>query len=148
METKPAHRDKALEAEGLIRKSGQRLTASRSAVLSLLLAADHAMTHQEITDALTGEMPVDRVTIYRVLEWLLAQGLAHRIAHDDRIWRFSAAGHPNGSADHRHAHFSCTQCGQTFCLEEIPAALGTPLPDGYESQEVELSIRGICQHCH
>jgi Fur family ferric uptake transcriptional regulator len=141
-----------LSAEALIRGAGARLTTSRSAVLSLLLSADHAMTHQEITDALTGTLPVDRVTIYRVLEWLVEQGLAHRIAQDDRVWRFSvsrlsASKQASAKHDHQHAHFSCKQCGQTFCLDDIPAKVSVKLPAGYRSDEVELTIRGVCEQC-
>ena len=138
---------RAKEADALIRQSGSRLTSSRSAVLSLLLAADHAMTHQEITDALADALPVDRVTIYRVLEWLVEQGLAHRIAQDDRVWRFSVSKHSHAKSDHQHAHFSCKQCGQTFCLDDVPAKVAVKLPAGYQSEEVELTIRGVCEHC-
>lgn len=134
------------EAAALIRESGSRLTPPRSAVLSLLLGADHAMTHQEIADALSDALPVDRVTIYRVLDWLVEQGLAHRIAQDDRVWRFSVS-RQHARAAHQHAHFACKQCGQTFCLDSVPAKAAVKLPAGYQSEEVELTIRGVCEHC-
>jgi Fur family transcriptional regulator, ferric uptake regulator len=133
-------------ADGLIRESGSRLTGPRSAVLTLLLAADHALTHQEITDLLAEDHAVDRVTVYRVLEWLVEQGLAHRIAGDDRVWRFSVR-HGSGAEAHRHAHFACKRCGQTFCLESIPAEVKVKLPAGYQSEAVELTIRGLCGQC-
>jgi len=132
-------------ADQLIRRSGARLTSPRSAVLSLLLASDHALTHQEITDTLIGSLPVDRVTIYRVLEWLVEQGLAHRIAGEDRVWRFSVS--KQIGDDHQHAHFACTQCGQTFCLDDIPAQINAKLPPGYKQAAVDLTIRGVCAHC-
>jgi len=142
-----SHASRAQEADALIRQSGARLTSPRSAVLSLLLGADHAMTHQEITDALSGALPVDRVTIYRVLDWLVEQGLAHRIAQDDRVWRFSISRQPHARTDHQHAHFACKQCGQTFCLDGVPAKVAVKLPSGYQSEAVELTIRGVCEHC-
>ena len=141
------HSSRATQAVALIRQSGSRLTSSRSAVLSLLLGADHAMTHQEITDALSAALPVDRVTIYRVLDWLVEQGLAHRIARDDRVWRFSVSREPHARTDHQHAHFACKQCGQTFCLDSVPAKVAVKLPAGYQSEAVELTIRGVCEHC-
>lgn len=139
-------------AEQLIRRSGARLTSPRFAVLSLLLSSDHALSHQEVTEGLAGKLLVDRVTVYRVLEWLVEQGLAHRIAGEDRVWRFSMSrqeglAEREGTAEHRHAHFACKQCGQTFCLESIPAALDVKLPAGYRSEVVELTIRGLCGHC-
>lgn len=136
----------AATARALIRQSGARLTSPRSAVLSLLLAADHALSHQEITDSLAGKVPVDRVTVYRVLEWLTGQGLAHRIACEDRVWRFSAS--PGHSVDDvPHAHFTCHRCGQTFCLPDLPARLEGTLPAGYRADSVELTLRGRCSHC-
>ena len=133
-------------AEQLIRRSGARLTSPRFAVLSLLLSSDHALSHQEVTDSLAGQLHVDRVTVYRVLDWLVEQGLAHRIAGEDRVWRFSKSRHP-GEVEHRHAHFACKQCGQTFCLDNIPAALDVKLPAGYQPEAVELTIRGRCGQC-
>jgi Fur family transcriptional regulator, ferric uptake regulator len=133
-------------AQALIRQSGARLTSPRSAVLTLLLSADHALSHQEITDALAGKVPVDRVTVYRVLEWLTEQGLAHRIAGEDRVWRFSASRAEMAGA-HQHAHFTCNRCGQTFCLPEIPAELTVAVPAGYRTETVELNLRGRCSHC-
>lgn len=140
----PAARKAA--ADNLIRDAGARLTGPRSAVLTLLLAADHALTHQEITDALAEGHAVDRVTVYRVLEWLVEQGLAHRIAGDDRVWRFSVR-HGSGAEEHRHAHFACKRCGQTFCLESVSTEVKVKLPAGYKSEAVELTIRGLCGHC-
>lgn len=86
----------------------------------------------------------DRVTIYRVLEWLVAHGLAHRIAGDDRVWRFNAA--DEGHAG-RHAHFKCNDCGEVICLEATAAARQIPLPPGYRSQEIELTVKGLCADC-
>ncbi|MBL8518475.1 MAG: transcriptional repressor [Betaproteobacteria bacterium] len=136
-------------ADGLIRDAGARLTSPRSAVLTLLLAADHALTHQEITDTLSVDLAVDRVTVYRVLEWLVEQGLAHRIAGEDRVWRFSVSRGKGAGArhDHRHAHFACTQCGQTFCLGDMPADVKMKLPAGFRTETVELTLRGVCSHC-
>jgi hypothetical protein len=33
---------------------------------------------------------LDRVTAYRVLRWLEQHGVAHRLADEERVWRFSA----------------------------------------------------------
>ncbi len=152
---KPGPALRAESAEQLIRRVGARLTSPRSAVLTLLQSSDHALSHQEVTDILAGQLHVDRVTVYRVLDWLVEQGLAHRISGEDRVWRFSmsrpainaARSGKSGAEAHRHAHFACKQCGQTFCLESIPAALDVKLPAGYRPEAVELTIRGLCGHC-
>lgn len=130
-------------ARDRIRATGGRVTEARVRVLEFLGGAGRAMTHPEIERAL-GEARLDRVTLYRVLEWLVAQGLAHRIAGDDRVWRFGVAGDAHGG----HAHFQCSACGRVLCLPE--SAVRPPsvrVPKGYRPEAVELTVRGRCAHC-
>jgi Fur family transcriptional regulator, ferric uptake regulator len=133
------------EAQKLIREAGERLTSPRSAVLATLLASGEALSHHDIEERLRDLLSVDRVTVYRVLDWLTGTGLAHRIAGDDRTWRFNAS---RGRHAGRHAHFTCSGCGKTVCLDEIPAELALKMPRGFVSREFELNVRGLCSRCH
>lgn len=131
-------------AERHIRAYG-RVTPARVRVLGLLLAADSALTHAELEARLAG---VDRVTLYRVLEWLVQHGLVHRIAGDDRVWRFSAtpgAGVHNG---HEHAHFHCEGCGRTYCLDALRPVFALSLPAGFRCRAAELTLYGQCPRCN
>jgi Fur family ferric uptake transcriptional regulator len=132
-------------AQVRIRAAGERLTASRAAVLALLLGSETALTHHEIEEALNASVPVDRVTVYRVLDWLVALGLAHRIPGEDRTWRFRA----NREASHvPHAHFTCSRCGKTVCLDDVAVPPGIKVPRGFVAQGVELTVKGLCAACH
>jgi Fur family ferric uptake transcriptional regulator len=131
-------------AEALVRRAAARATRQRIAVLAVLLAARRALSHHEVERKVKRRAGVDRVTVYRALEWLVACGLAHRIPGDDRVWRFNAAA--EGHAQ-RHAHFQCNDCGEVICLEKAVAADIVPLPAGYRSQEVELIVKGLCAGC-
>jgi Fur family ferric uptake transcriptional regulator len=86
------------------------------------------------------------VTIYRVLDWLVAQGLAHRVAGEDRVFRYAA-----GTDTHAaHGHFTCSVCGTVQCMSDAPqlAQLAARLlPKGAVSRKVELNISGQCAHC-
>ena len=135
---------KAAAAQRLIRAAGERLTAPRAAVLAVLLEARSALTHHEIEAALAAAAPVDRVTVYRVLDWLVALGLAHRIPGEDRTWRFRANRAP---AHGPHAHFTCSRCGRTLCLEDVAVPAGVKLPRGFVPQKVELTVQGLCASC-
>jgi Fur family ferric uptake transcriptional regulator len=131
-------------ARGRIRAAGERLTAPRAAVLAVLLGSETALTHHEVEDALRGSLPVDRVTVYRVLDWLVALGFAHRIAGEDRTWRF----HANRDTSHGpHAHFTCSRCGKTVCLEDVAVPPSVKLPQGFMPQKVELTVQGLCAAC-
>ena len=107
-------------AETAIRGTGARVTVARVQVLALLLREERALTHQQIEARLHRTHGTDRVTIYRVLEWLMKQGLVHKVALGDRAWRFDAIdpGH-----SHRHAHFQCGACGIVTCLESVRQTL-------------------------
>jgi Fur family ferric uptake transcriptional regulator len=142
--------DRAEVARAIIVGRGARATRARIDVLTTLLAAREALTHHDIEQRLTRGHDVDRVTLYRVLDWLLEQGLAHKLAGDDRVWRFSAGGQRDtGSGKrpgHAHAHFHCSECGKVVCLDEarLPAI---PLPEGFLGREVEVMIKGSCDEC-
>jgi Fur family transcriptional regulator, ferric uptake regulator len=132
-------------AAALVRDAATRATRQRIEILAVLLAAPRALTHHEVERQVKRSLSMDRVTVYRVLDWLVARGLAHRISGDDRIWRFNAA--DEGHARRQHAHFKCNDCGEVICLETAMAARTVPLPAGYRPQEVELTVKGLCAGC-
>jgi Fur family ferric uptake transcriptional regulator len=133
-------------AEALVRRTGARRTRQRVEVLAILLAAQRALTHHEIEKRASRGQGIDRVTVYRVLDWLTSHNLAHKIAGDDRVWRFNAAG-AEPELGHDHAHFKCNDCGDVICLDQVTAASDFRLPTGYRPQEVELTVKGLCAEC-
>jgi Fur family transcriptional regulator, ferric uptake regulator len=128
-------------AEQAIRATGARVTQGRILVLEVLQAAGRALTHHEIEAAVAG--PLDRVTVYRVLDWLTREQIAHKIPGDDRVWRFTIAGEKQA---HHHAHFQCTDCSQVICLDDVPTSRPR-LPAGYRSVGVEVTVKGQCKEC-
>jgi Fur family ferric uptake transcriptional regulator len=129
-------------AEQAIRATGARVTQGRILVLEALQAAGRALTHHEVEAAVAG--PLDRVTVYRVLDWLTREQIAHKIPGDDRVWRFTIAGRRQ---PHHHAHFQCTDCSQVICLDDMPTTLRPRLPAGYRSVGVEVTVKGQCKAC-
>jgi Fur family ferric uptake transcriptional regulator len=132
-------------ADEKIRQTGSRATRARINVLEVLLTADHALTHTELEYALNRMAGgIERVTLYRVLDWLVSHDLAHKIIGADRIWRFNAQNEPIP----RHAHFNCSACGRVFCLENAGALTHYSLPKGFTLEKAELSIEGHCPDCN
>ena len=131
-------------AADLIAAHGGRVTRIRVAVVEALDEADHPLTHDELAAALTGSgVAHDRVTLYRALDWLVEQGLAHRVAGSDRAWRYGLI----RQAAHQHAHFHCDRCGHVFCLENLQPAFALALPGGYHLERAELILHGACPAC-
>ena len=127
----------------MIKAAGYRATEARIAVLEILQSAEFALTHHEIEEELLRQdHKIDRVTLYRVLDWALEQRLAHKMTGDDRVWRFNAAKNSD------HAHFNCTQCGKVFCLENLTPAVAMTLPDGFKLQHADVAVQGVCPRCN
>ena len=140
-------------AQERLRRLGARVTQPRVAILACLIGSDEPLTHQAVIDRLpgTGET-IDRVTVYRVLDWLVEQGVAQKRAGNDRVFRFSLLEHEEARAQaHRqHSHFHCTRCDRTFCLEDagFPQAEAAPsVPSGFAIEHVELTVNGVCADC-
>ncbi|CAL63070.1 putative ferric-uptake regulator [Herminiimonas arsenicoxydans] len=163
-------------AESQLRDTSLRSTAARIKVLAALLGAPYALSHQDVQDTL---VDMDRVTLYRALDALTDAGLAHKIAGDDRVFRYNAgaehlaAGSKNQilHQQHQHGHFKCTRCAKVFCIDNIdekllaadtqtqlnPSAvtlrqqlqkvLQATLGKGFQSHEIELTIKGWCADC-
>ena len=131
-------------AEDLVRQTGERATPGRIRVLAMLLSEQRPVSHQEIEERLRGKSRLNRVTLYRILDWLNDKCLVHRVVSDDRIWRFRAN---NDLYPHRHAHFKCTRCTRVMCLDDTKAEYDRPLPAGYRPLEIELTVKGLCAEC-
>ena len=128
-----------------IGERGGRATRTRTAVLDILTRAGRPLSHDEVAGALAAAAIVhDRVTLYRTLDWLVEQSLAHRVAGSDRTWRFNAV----ADEDHSHAHFHCNRCAGVYCLENLHPAIAATLPKGFVLDRAELTFHGHCPSCN
>jgi Fur family ferric uptake transcriptional regulator len=112
----------------------------------MLQAAHGPLSHGDIEGQLSKDAypEMDRVTLYRVLDWLADVGLAHKAADARGVFCFTAA-KPN--IEHaRHMHFRCTDCGSVICLD-MPPPPPPKLPKGFRLAGMELDIRGNCPTC-
>ena len=131
--------------ESAICATGARVTFARVEVLSILRSAKLPLSHSDI-EAIAEQAfaKIDRVTLYRVLDWLVEIGLAHKVANTRGVFCFTAV-----QADIRHkehAHFRCNDCGNVICLDIAPPPL-PKLPNGFNIATVELDISGECPDC-
>jgi len=149
-----------VNAASILQAANLKATPSRLDVVGVLASSDFPLSHPDILKQLPSEF--DRVTLYRVLDWLLQHNVVHRIAGDDRAWRFqlnapqySAALlkkpfniNSKASQQHAHAHFQCTVCSKIFCLEDVHPKLSSSIPAQFTVDSIELKIKGCCADCH
>ena len=127
-------------AEGLLARIPGRKTAIRTTVLASLLTQGRSATH---TDLHRLAPDLDRVSLYRTLDWLVAQGLARRVTDSDGVWRFEPV---VPGSNHHHPHFECTRCHQTTCIETA-GRIEVHLPTGFRQDDITVLVRGLCRTC-
>ncbi len=124
---------------------GERMTPPRRRVLELLLAAGEPVKAYDLIAAYGRDGEAAKPpTVYRALDFLERQGLAHRIAS---ISAYVAC--QGGEAAHAAAFLICDCCGAT---EEVAAG---PLFDldalarrsGYEIAHTTVEGHGLCAAC-
>ena len=123
-----------------------RLTTSRSAILDLFIHNDHALSYSDIEKEVAAAF--DRVTVYRTLKTFLDKGVVHKVLDDGGSLKYALCNDHCSSAEHHHdhVHFKCTKCGQTNCLNEVEVP-AIRLPKGFQANEINLLIQGLCNKC-
>ncbi len=136
-------------AEAMCAQRGERLTEIRRAAYAELLEAGQPLSAYELLQRLQSRLdkPLAPPTVYRPLEFLVQQGLAHRL---ESTHAFMACDHP---ADHHHQvlYLVCTDCGGA---EEVraPAVDGliaqTASSHGFVLKRQVTEVQGRCGDCN
>jgi Fur family ferric uptake transcriptional regulator len=133
-------------SEHLLHDKSIRPTAMRLLLLEYFI--EHKTTPFSLTELEAAFPKSDRITIYRTLKTFEENGVLHTIEQGSSGNKYALCEdhcNPDGHLD-RHPHFHCTVCDQVQCLEEsfIPPV---NVPVGYQVQEVNMIIKGICMNC-
>lgn len=135
------------ELHNILRTHNLRRTSSRSDILSMFMEKGVALSEPEIEREMKGRC--DRVTIYRTLTTFLDKGILHKVLDDSGAAKYALCAEDCAESSyhsHNHVHFKCLNCGKTTCLESVHIPKVT-LPNGYELQETNMLLQGICQAC-
>jgi Fur family zinc uptake transcriptional regulator len=134
-------------AEVLCRERGQRLTPSRRQILEVLLQSHKPLGAYDIIDraAETGARPAP-ITIYRALDFLIENGLVHRIESRNA---FLACAHDHDVAS-TVAFLICEHCGSVGEIVAGPATQSfndAARQTGFTPRLSVVEITGTCAHC-
>jgi len=126
-------------------KSSVRNTPAKRFVMGHITATAKAVSQRELQESENNRF--DRVTLYRVLERLVSEGILHRATDKDGVIRYALCNHQhdNETCSHQHLHFHCETCDEVSCLENIIPQFN--LPKGYKSHQVHFTIAGTCKKC-
>jgi Fur family transcriptional regulator, zinc uptake regulator len=139
--------DTALDrAAALCARRGARLTRLRRRVLELVWQGHSAVKAYQLLRALDHRRGVATPpTVYRALEFLMAQGLVHRLESLNAY-----IGCPRPEAPHDGQFLICDACGTVseFTAPAIETAIAGEAADlGFEVGERTVEVRGTCRDC-
>lgn len=133
-------------AERVSEARGIRFTAIRRRVLELVWASHEPVAAYDLLDALKQEKSnATPPTIYRALDFLLDNGLIHRI---ESLNAFIGCGNPEN--EHNGQFLICTACGAVAELgcSRIERAVRQRADQlGFEIHEHTIELQGICKSC-
>jgi len=90
----------------------------------------------------------DRTTLYRTLKTFQDHGVVHQIYDESGSTKYGlcAENCTCSYPDDMHAHFYCTVCENTFCLQKLSIP-NVELPEGFSPSYGNFVITGRCPDC-
>jgi len=144
-------------AAALCAGRGAQLTVLRREVLRLVLEAEQPVGAYALLDQLkatrAGAAPP---TVYRALDFLVEQGLIHKV---ERLNAFigctDALDHPadcdcGAAHDHPHQFLICDRCGATAEISDPGVALAlarAARAAGFQPRRATVEVEGVCGKC-
>ena len=135
------------EAEAICARLGLRLTALRKRVLELVWASHKPLGAYDILGVLSDEdgRRAAPPTVYRALDFLLENGLVHRIAS---LNAFVGCNHPEHA--HQGQFLICRECHAAIELEQksiSDAIIKSSTDVGFKVEGQTVEVVGLCSGC-
>jgi Fur family zinc uptake transcriptional regulator len=139
------------QAEKACIEQGVKLTPKRKAVLLILLENEQPQSAYEISDLYQKKLSekIPAMSVYRMLEFLIEQGLVHKLASTNK---FLACSHITCSHSHQTPQFLiCDQC-QSVSEVGIDTTLIQALEKSihqkhFQLNSPQLELHGVCERC-
>ncbi|UCG04883.1 MAG: transcriptional repressor [Desulfobacterales bacterium] len=131
----------------LLEESGLDPTPKRFQVLEVIGNNNSPLSARQIFETLKRTHNINRVTVYRILDLLVAKGLVDRISGGGRSFVYGLAPNENHPA---HPHFFCKSCGNLECLNPRSLYIDMqPMKQTFPGliENVEVRIDGVCKNC-
>lgn len=131
----------------LLRRKGLDPTPNRLRVLEAIGGHEGPVRAPDLHRLLVRTRPINRVTVYRILDLLVRKGIAERISGGGRSYFYGIAPNEN----HRpHPHFYCRRCGGIECLSPGSLTIDSqPLARTFPGriETVAVRVEGVCKRC-
>lgn len=143
----PNQAQRLKEAEILCKENGVRFTQQRRRVMQILCQTNRPMGAYDILEQMREELPrVAPPTVYRALDFLLEQGLIHKL---ETLHAYVGCEHPSIKS-HSGQFLICSSCGHVTELEDakISDSLGQAAEaTGFNPSHPVVEVTGLCADC-
>jgi Fur family zinc uptake transcriptional regulator len=133
-------------AEVLCAERGARLTTLRRKVLELVWNSHQPIGAYAILDQLRqGDRGAAPPTVYRALDFLMEQGLIHKL---ESLNAFIGCDHPESR--HVSQFLICTKCNGAVEIQDsgISSAVGKSAEAaGFSVSRLTIELQGLCPNC-
>lgn len=120
-------------------------TAMRILVLKCLLNSRSAMSLSDIEQQF---YQADRTTLYRTLKTFESKKLIHKIDDGTNVPKYAVCLEGcECSPEDLHIHFHCTNCEETYCLNNISIPT-IELPNQFTLNQINMVVKGLCDDCN
>jgi len=132
------------EIENKLRTQDVKPTAMRILVLRALLNSRSAMSLSDIEQQFD---QADRTTLYRTLKTFESKKIIHKIDDGTNAPKFAVCVEGcECNPEDLHIHFHCTNCEETYCLNNISIPI-IELPKQFTLSQINMVVKGLCDDC-
>jgi Fur family ferric uptake transcriptional regulator len=133
------------EALQRLQATGLEPTEHRLRILMAVGSAPRPSSAPEILEHVKSDRDINRVTVYRILDLLVAHQVLNRLSLGEKSQRFCLRDVPGDA----HPHFHCTRCDRFLCLDAQSLALDHQALAGLalDIRHVDIRLEGICPSC-
>lgn len=127
-----------------LRDTGHKITGPRMAVIHVLAEAEIPLSAYDIEERIPENIPINVVTIYRVLDLFEKIGITHRIHTKEGYVRCDFENEKGC-----HSFAVCSECGRTeeFMREKCAVEKSLPKTIKYKSLSHISEVAGVCESC-
>ncbi len=132
------------ESIQILKRESYKITGPRRAVLEVLAEAEIPLSAYDIEEHIPENIPINVVTIYRVLEVFEKVGIIHKIHTKEGYVRCDFEKQKGC-----HSFAVCSECGRSKEFVQKECKLETQLPQKlvYKSLSHISEISGLCKQC-
>jgi Fur family ferric uptake transcriptional regulator len=122
-------------------------TPNRLRIIEVIGNNSSPIGAREILAVLRSKTQINRVTVYRILDLLVKNGVVQQISGWGKGLFYGMAASENHPA---HPHFHCNSCGTLQCMQPVSLQVNIKNIDRSfvgEISGMEVRLSGICRNC-